>query len=62
MTRALFKRSSWFPVIARFRVGQNLYIGVSQSDNLGTSNWNAAITSWYNEVKDMNTTYVQTFP
>ncbi|EFX86985.1 hypothetical protein DAPPUDRAFT_312470 [Daphnia pulex] len=48
--------------IARFQVGQNLYIGGSSGDNLGTSECNAAITSWYNEVQGMNTTYVQSFP
>ncbi len=49
-------------MIARFRVGQNLYIAGSSADNLGTSDWNAAITSWYNEVQYMNTTYVTSFP
>jgi hypothetical protein len=50
------------PSIARFQVGQNLYIGGSSADTLGTSDWNAAVTEWYNEVKDMNTTYVTSFP
>jgi hypothetical protein len=62
MTRALWKHySSWFSVIARFRVGQNLYIGGFQSDTAGTSDWNAAVTEWYNEVQYMNTTYVQSY-
>jgi hypothetical protein len=50
------------PSIARFRVGQNNYIGGSSADTLGISNWTAAVTAWYNEVKDMNTTYVTSFP
>ena len=50
------------PSIARFRVGQNNYIGGSSADTLGTSDWTAAVTDWYNEVKDMNTTYVTSFP
>ena len=47
---------------ARFQVGQNIYIGVSSDDTLGTSNWNAAVNKWYREVKDMTPTYVTSFP
>ncbi|KZS11284.1 putative Venom allergen [Daphnia magna] len=48
--------------VSRFRVGQNIYIGASSADNLGTSNWNAAVTSWYDEVDDMKAAYVTSFP
>jgi hypothetical protein len=51
-----------FLPIARFRVGQNVYIAGSSGDILGTSNWNAAVTSWYNEVQYMNATYIKSFP
>ncbi|XP_046458400.1 venom allergen 3 homolog [Daphnia pulex] len=48
--------------VPRFQVGQNIYISSSSDNNLGTSDWNAAVTEWYNEVKDMNTTYAASFP
>ncbi|EFX86987.1 hypothetical protein DAPPUDRAFT_307125 [Daphnia pulex] len=48
--------------VPRFQVGQNIYIGGSSADNLGTSDWNAAVTAWYNEVQYMNTTYLTSFP
>ncbi|XP_046647087.1 venom allergen 5-like isoform X1 [Daphnia pulicaria] len=48
--------------VPRFRVGQNLFIFKSQSDTAGNSDWNGAITAWYNEVQYMNTTYVQSLP
>jgi hypothetical protein len=48
--------------IARFRVGQNVYIAGSSGDILGTSNWNAAVTSWYNEVQYMTTAAVTSLP
>lgn len=59
----LFGFYNWHGLpIARFRVGQNIYIGASSADNLGTSNWNAAVTSWYDEVDDMTAAYVTSFP
>ena len=51
-----------FPLIARFRVGQNIFVAGSSGDTLDTPNWNATITSWYSEVKNMNATFVSSFP
>jgi hypothetical protein len=51
-----------FLSIARFRVGQDVYIAGSSGDILGTSNWNAAVTSWYNEVQYMTTAAVTSLP
>ncbi|XP_046458402.1 venom allergen 3 homolog [Daphnia pulex] len=48
--------------VPRFRVGQNVYIAGSSGDILGTSNWNAAVTSWYNEVQYMTTAAVTSLP
>ncbi|XP_046458405.1 venom allergen 3 homolog [Daphnia pulex] len=48
--------------VPRFRVGQNIYITGSSANNLGTSDWNAVVKSWYDEVQYMNTAYVQSFP
>lgn len=47
---------------ARFQVGQNLFISGSSQDNLGTSNWNQAVTAWYNEVDNMAIEFVTSFP
>nr|CAH0103827.1 unnamed protein product [Daphnia galeata] len=44
-----------------FSVGQNLYAISSSEDSLGTSDWNAAVTAWYNEVMDMNPADVPNF-
>jgi hypothetical protein len=54
--------STHFLPIARFRVGQNVYIAGSSGDILGTSNWNAALTAWYNEVQYMTTAAVTSLP
>jgi hypothetical protein len=43
-------------------VGQNIYISSSSDNNLGTSDWDAAITEWYNEVQYMEPTFVTSFP
>ncbi|KAI9558015.1 hypothetical protein GHT06_014768 [Daphnia sinensis] len=48
--------------VLRFRVGQNIYVGASSADNLGTSNWNEAVTAWYDEVDGMTAAYVTSFP
>lgn len=48
--------------VARFQVGQNLFISGSSQDNLGTSNWNQAVTAWYNEVDNMAIEFVTSFP
>jgi hypothetical protein len=51
------------PWIARFNVDQNIYIGASSADTLNSiSNWNAAVTAWYSEVKDIDATYAASFP
>ncbi|XP_057380131.1 mucin-2-like [Daphnia carinata] len=48
--------------VSRFRVGQNIYVGGSSADNLGTSSWEKAVTAWYDEVDDMTSAYVTNFP
>ncbi|KAK4011702.1 putative Venom allergen [Daphnia magna] len=48
--------------VARFRVGQNIYISGASVDMLNPSDWPAAVTSWYNEVNDMTSAYVTSFP
>ena len=53
--------ASHFHSIARFQVGQNIYIPASSADTLGTSDWNEAVTAWYDEVQDMNPADVPNF-
>ncbi|XP_057372853.1 venom allergen 3 homolog [Daphnia carinata] len=48
--------------VPRFRVGQNIYISGASADVLDSSDWPAAVTSWYNEVFDMTPAYVTSFP
>jgi hypothetical protein len=47
--------------IARFRVDQNICISGSSFDDLGPSDWNTAVSIWYNKVKDMNPADVPNF-
>jgi hypothetical protein len=47
---------------ARFRVGQNIAISMSTADDLGTSDWAAAVADWYSEVEFMTSAYVASFP
>ncbi|XP_059351637.1 uncharacterized protein LOC132087747 [Daphnia carinata] len=48
--------------VSRFQVGQNMYVGASSANNLNTSNWQLAVTAWYDEVDGMANDYVTSFP
>ena len=48
-------------IAGRFQVGQNIYMSMSSVASK-SSNWVAAITAWYNEVKDMVPDYVASYP
>jgi len=52
----------YFPFTGRFGVGQNLYLVSSKgiSPN-GQQDWQAAVNSWYNEVKDFSRNNIAPF-
>ena len=39
-----------------------MYLSGSSANAIGTANWNAAVTSWYNEVQYMNPADVSSLP